>query len=102
MEVNFMSILITGGAGYIGSHTCIELLNAGHEVMVIDNFLNSKPEALERVQQVTRKPIKIYQMNIMEQEKLEKIFSDNQIEAVIHFAGLKSVGNFCKKPTLLL
>lgn len=98
MEVNLLSILITGGAGYIGSHTCIELLNAGHEVIVIDNFLNSKPEALERVQQVTRKPIKIYQMNIMEQEKLEKIFSDNQIEAVIHFAGLKSVGHSVKNP----
>ncbi|MCA1061465.1 UDP-glucose 4-epimerase GalE [Rossellomorea aquimaris] len=87
-----MTILITGGAGYIGSHTCIELLNAGHEIIVVDNFSNSKPEALKRVSEITRKYFRTYCLDLQNREGLEKVFTDNEIEAVIHFAGSKAVG----------
>lgn len=87
-----MSILVTGGAGYIGSHTCVELLNAGYEVVVVDNLSNSKPEALRRVKEITGKEIKFYKVDVLDKEALEQVFSENQIEAVIHFAGLKAVG----------
>ncbi|MGG1629499.1 UDP-glucose 4-epimerase GalE [Rossellomorea sp. NRS-1567] len=87
-----MAILITGGAGYIGSHTCIELLNAGHDIIVVDNFSNSKPEALKRVSEITRKYFRTYCLDLQNREGLEKVFTDNDIEAVIHFAGSKAVG----------
>lgn len=87
-----MKILVTGGAGYIGSHTCVELLNAGHEVIVVDNFCNSKPEALERVKIITGKEIKVYQVDLINKSDLDIVFLENKIDAVIHFAGLKAVG----------
>jgi UDP-glucose 4-epimerase len=87
-----MMILITGGAGYIGSHTCIELLNAGYDIIVVDNFSNSKPEALKRVSEITRKYFRTYCLDLQNREGLEKVFTDNEIEAVIHFAGSKAVG----------
>ena len=93
-----MAILITGGAGYIGSHTCVELLHAGYEIIVVDNFSNSKPEALKRVSQITGKEFKVYEADLLEKEKIEKIFLENEIEAVIHFAGLKAVGESVEKP----
>ena len=93
-----MAILITGGAGYIGSHTSVELLQAGYEIIVVDNFSNSKPEALNRVSQITGKSFKVYEADLVEEEKIEKIFSENDIEAVIHFAGLKAVGESVEKP----
>jgi UDP-glucose 4-epimerase len=87
-----MAILVTGGAGYIGSHTCVELLNAGHEIIVVDNFSNSKPESLNRVKEITGKDFTFYQVDLLDKIALEKVFADNEIEAVIHFAGLKAVG----------
>lgn len=93
-----MAILITGGAGYIGSHTCIELLNSGYDIVVVDNFSNSKPESLKRVQEITGKSFKFYNVDILSKEKLEEVFKENEIEAVIHFAGLKSVGESVELP----
>lgn len=93
-----MSILVTGGAGFIGSHTCVELLNAGYEIVVIDNFYNSNPESLNRIKKITGKDFKFYEADIRDREALDKIFSENEIEAVIHFAGLKAVGESCRKP----
>lgn len=93
-----MTILITGGAGYIGSHTCVELLNKGYEIVVVDNFSNSKPESLKRVKQITGKSFKTYPIDLMDEEKLESVFKENDIEAVIHFAGLKAVGESVSLP----
>ena len=93
-----MSILVTGGAGFIGSHTCVELLNAGYEIVVLDNFYNSNPESLNRIKKITGKDFKFYEADIRDREALDKIFSENEIEAVIHFAGLKAVGESCRKP----
>ncbi len=87
-----MKILVTGGAGYIGSHTCVELLNRGYEVVVVDNLCNSKYEALERVQQISGKGLKFYEADICDSAALCRIFEENDIYAVIHFAGLKAVG----------
>lgn len=87
-----MAILVTGGAGYIGSHTCVELLNAGYEIVVLDNFINSKQESLKRVEEISGRPLKLYQADLLNQADVEKIFQENEIEAVIHFAGLKAVG----------
>nr|PZN07929.1 MAG: UDP-glucose 4-epimerase GalE [Caldicoprobacter oshimai] len=87
-----MSILVTGGAGYIGSHTCVELLNAGYNIVVVDNFSNSKPEALRRVKEITGKDFKVYAVDLLDRDGLDKVFSENDIQAVIHFAGLKAVG----------
>ncbi|MGG3564196.1 UDP-glucose 4-epimerase GalE [Neobacillus rhizosphaerae] len=87
-----MAILITGGAGYIGSHTCVELLNAGNEIVVLDNFMNSKPEAINRIKEITRTPFKFYNIDLLDENSLDEVFSENNIEAVIHFAGLKAVG----------
>ncbi|MBU3179279.1 UDP-glucose 4-epimerase GalE [Clostridium estertheticum] len=95
-----MEILVTGGAGYIGSHTCVELLNSGYEVIVVDNFCNSKPESLRRVQEITGKHLKLYEVDILEKIALEKVFSENNIEAVIHFAGFKAVGESLQIPIL--
>lgn len=93
-----MIVLVTGGAGYIGSHTCVELLNAGHEVVVVDNFSNSKPEPLRRIREITGKDFKFYPINILDRDKLEKVFSQNQVDAVIHFAGFKAVGESVNIP----
>ena len=87
-----MSILVTGGAGYIGSHTCIELLNAGYEVVVLDNLYNSSEKALERVEQITGKKVTFYKADILDKEAMNEIFDKEDIDSVIHFAGLKAVG----------
>ena len=94
-----MSILVTGGAGYIGSHTVVELMNAGKEVVVLDNLCNSSPKSLDRVKQITGKNVKFYQGDVMDPLLLQKIFNENQITSVIHFAGLKAVGESVQKPT---
>ena len=93
-----MAILITGGAGYIGSHTMVEFLEAGRELVVVDNFLNSKPEALERVRRITGKDFKFYQVDLLDYDALDKVFEENDIDSCIHFAGLKAVGESCLKP----
>ena len=95
-----MAILVTGGAGYIGSHTCIEMQKAGYDVIVIDNLDNSSSEALKRVEKITGKAIKFYQEDVRNKEVLRKIFSENSIEAVIHFAGLKAVGESVREPIM--
>ena len=93
-----MSILVTGGAGYIGSHTCLELLKAGYEVVVADNLCNSSEEAVRRVEKIAGKPVKFYQADILDLESLNKIFDTEEIDSVIHFAGLKAVGESVAKP----
>jgi UDP-glucose 4-epimerase len=93
-----MSILVTGGAGYIGSHTCVELLQAGHEVTVVDNLSNSKEEALKRVQEITGKKLKFYKADLLDRNAIFEIFEKESIEAVIHFAGLKAVGESVSIP----
>ena len=93
-----MSILVTGGAGYIGSHTCIELLNAGYEVVVLDNLYNSSEKALERVEQITGKKVTFYKADILDKEAMNEIFDKEDIDSVIHFAGLKAVGESVAKP----
>lgn len=95
-----MSILVTGGAGFIGSHTCIEMQNAGYDVIVVDNLDNSSEESLKRVQKITGTPIKFYKEDVRNKEALRKIFTDNKIEAVIHFAGLKAVGESVREPIM--
>ncbi len=95
-----MSILVTGGAGYIGSHTCIEMQNAGYDVIVIDNLDNSSDESLKRVEKITGKPVKFYEEDVRDKDALRKIFSENKIEAVIHFAGLKAVGESVREPIM--
>lgn len=93
-----MAILITGGAGYIGSHTCVELLEAGYDIVVVDNFSNSKPEALKRIQEITGKTFPFYELDLLNREDVEEVFVRHPIEAVIHFAGLKAVGESVKLP----
>jgi len=93
-----MKVLVTGGAGYIGSHTCVELLNAGHEIVVADNYYNSCPEALNRIKELTYKDFKFYECDIRNREALDRIFAENKIDSVIHFAGLKAVGESVSKP----
>ncbi len=93
-----MNVLVTGGAGYIGSHTCLELLNKGHDVVVIDNLCNSSPESLNRVQDLTGKSLKFYEGDVRDEALLTRIFAENDIGCVIHFAGLKAVGESVAKP----
>ncbi|SES09980.1 UDP-glucose 4-epimerase GalE [Salipaludibacillus aurantiacus] len=93
-----MKILVTGGAGYIGTHTCVELLKAGYEIVVVDNFSNSKPEALERVREISNKDFPVYAIDLLDREGLTAVFAENKISAVIHFAGLKAVGESVSKP----
>ena len=93
-----MAILLPGGAGFIGSHTAIELLNAGKDIIIIDNFSNSKPEVLEAIKKITGKDFKFYEMDYLDNQKLEKVFEENKIEAVLNFAGFKAVGESVKKP----
>lgn len=93
-----MTILVTGGAGYIGSHTCVELIAAGHSPVVIDNFCNASAESVKRVEKITGKKIKLYEGDVRDAKLLDRIFSENKIDSVIHFAGLKAVGESCAKP----
>lgn len=93
-----MKVLLAGGAGYIGSHTCIELINEGHDVIIADNFSNSCPEAVARVEEITGKKIPLYEADVCCCDAVDKIFAENKIDAVIHFAGLKAVGESCEKP----
>lgn len=93
-----MAILVTGGAGYIGSHTCVELLNEGNEVIIVDNFCNSKPESLKRIKEITNKEFKFYEVDLLDEEALDQVFCENQIDGVIHFAGLKAVGESVEIP----
>lgn len=95
-----MAILVTGGAGYIGSHTCVEMQNAGYDVVVADNLDNSSSESLKRVEKITGKAVKFYKTDVRDKEALRKIFNENSIEAVIHFAGLKAVGESVQKPIM--
>ncbi len=91
-------VLVTGGAGFIGSHTCVELLDAGYEIAVIDNFSNSKPEMIDKIKQITGKDFKFYEADLLDKDKVEQIFKENKIDSVIHFAGLKAVGESVAKP----
>ena len=93
-----MAILLPGGAGFIGSHTAVELLNKGREIIIIDNFSNSTPKSLEAIKKITGKDFKFYEMDYMDKEKLEKVFEENNIEAVMNFAGYKAVGESVQKP----
>ena len=93
-----MNILVTGGAGYIGSHTCVELLNAGYGVVVVDNLCNSNPKSLERVEALTGKKVKFYEGDVRDEALMRRIFQENELSAVIHFAGLKAVGESVAQP----
>lgn len=93
-----MSILVTGGAGFIGSHTVVELLESGEDIVIVDNFSNSSPEVLEKIKEITHKDFKFYEVDLLDEENLEKVFRKNNIESVIHFAGLKAVGESVEKP----
>ena len=99
--MNHMStILLVGGAGYIGSHTAVELLNAGYDVIVVDNYANSCPESTKRVEKITGKKIALYEADVSDAAAMEKIFIENTIDAVIHFADLKVVGESMEKPIM--
>lgn len=93
-----MKVLVTGGAGYIGSHTCVELLNNGHEVVIVDNFYNAKPEVLEYIKEITNKDITFYEYDVCNYKDMETVFVENKIDAIIHFAGYKAVGESVEKP----
>ena len=93
-----MKILVTGGAGYIGSHTCVELINNGYEVIVVDNLSNSKFEVINRIEKITGKRVKFYEMDLLDEAGMRIVFEENKIEAVIHFAGYKAVGESVSKP----
>lgn len=95
-----MNILVTGGTGYIGSHTCVELIKAGHDVVIVDNLCNSKIEVLDYIKEITGYTCKFYECDILDREGLQKVFTENKIDSVIHFAGLKAVGESCSKPLL--
>ena len=95
-----MKILVTGGTGYIGSHACVELLNSGYEVVIIDNLCNSKREVVDKIKTITGKEVKFYEEDVCDKTALERIFNENEIEAVIHFAGLKAVGESVQKPIM--
>lgn len=94
------TILLAGGAGYIGSHTAVELLNSGYNVVVCDNYYNSCPESIRRVEKITGKHVALYEVDVRDRVKLDKVFKENKIDAVIHFAGLKAVGESISKPEL--
>ena len=93
-----MKILVTGGAGYIGSHICVELIQAGHDVVVIDDFSNSQPEVLDHIKEITGKSVKFYEFNILDEAKTEEVFKDNELDAIIHCAAFKAVGESVSKP----
>lgn len=100
VKKNMSTILLAGGAGYIGSHTAVELLNSGYDVIIADNYSNSCPEAVRRVEEITGQSVKVYELDIKDSMKLETVFSENKIDAVIHFAGLKAVGESVDKPVM--
>ena len=93
-----MKVLVTGGAGFIGSHTCVELLENGHEVIIFDNFYNSSPDVIERIEKITGKSVKLVEGDMCDAEAVDKLFKDNEFECIIHFAGLKAVGESVAKP----
>lgn len=93
-----MNVLVTGGTGYIGSHTCVELLENGHDVIIVDNFYNSKPEVLDYIKEITNKDVKFYNYDVCDKENMETVFKENKIDAIIHFAGYKAVGESVEKP----
>lgn len=93
-----MRVLVTGGAGYIGSHTCVELLQEGHQVVIVDNLYNASPKALDRIREITGKDLTFYQADVCDREAMNEIFDREQVEAVIHFAGYKAVGESVAKP----
>ncbi len=95
-----MKILVTGGLGFIGSHTAVELLNSGNEVTIVDNLYNSKEEVLEKIEQITNKKVKLYKYDLTNKNELEEVFEENEIDVVIHFAGYKAVGESVKKPLM--
>ncbi len=97
-ELKIMKILVTGGAGYIGSHTCVELLNAGYEIVVLDNLYNSSEKCLDVVKDITGKDFPFYKVDLLDKDGVMKVFSENEIDAVIHFAGLKAVGESTTMP----
>ena len=93
-----LNILVTGGAGYIGSHTCVALLEAGHTIIIVDNLCNSEPDSINKIKQITNKAIRFYQIDVTDEEAIDTIFSSHELDGVIHFAGLKAVGESVKKP----
>ena len=93
-----MSILVTGGTGFIGSHTVVELLEKNEDIIIVDNFINSKPDVLDKIRKISNKNFKFYEVDLLDEAKLEKVFKENNIEEVIHFAGLKAVGESVEKP----
>ena len=95
-----MSILVTGGAGFIGSHTCVELLNAGYDIVIVDNLYNSNEKSLDRVKELTGKDFTFYPYDIRDKENIRKVFENHKIDACIHFAGLKAVGESCREPLM--
>ena len=95
-----MAVLVTGGTGYIGSHTVVDLLNNGYDVVIVDNFVNSKPEVLNRIFKITGKKPRFYEVSVQDEEKMSEIFEKENITDIIHFAGLKSVAESVAKPQL--
>ena len=95
-----MNILVTGGTGYIGSHTCVELLENGYNVIIIDNFSNSKRDVVDKIKEITKKDFKFYEGDCCDKDILNKIFDEDDIDAVIHFAGFKAVGESVKMPLM--
>ncbi len=95
-----MKILVTGGTGFIGSHTCVELLDAGYEVVIIDNLYNSKREVAQRIEQISGHHVSFYEEDCLDEQALERIFTEHKIDAVIHFAGYKAVGESVAKPLM--
>ena len=93
-----MAVLLTGGAGFIGSHTAVQMLNAGEKLVIMDNFSNSKPEVLESIRKITGRDFVFYQADMLDSDALEKIFSENEIDSFIHFACFKAVGESVEKP----
>src|SRR6056297_3405720 len=93
-----MNILVTGGAGFIGSHTCVELINNGFKVIIVDNFSNSNPKVLDQIKKITTKDFIFYEIDLCDKEALEAVFYNHNIDAVIHFAGLKAVGESVQQP----
>lgn len=93
-----MNILLTGGAGFIGTHTCVELLSCGHDVIIADNFYNSSPEAVRRVEEISGRQVKVYDIDVCDAKKVDAVFSENKIDAIIHFAAYKAVGESVGKP----